>query len=215
MAILSTSKASHREPVFSRAWKKSLDLVDPSLSERVCIVDWDEKQLSDYDVVVAYGSDETLQAIRARLSPETKFAGYGHKLSAGIIFEEATDAKGSASLVDRVRQDVEPFRLQGCLSPQILYAENAASTRWRELSLLVDVMPKIKPFSDWSEVLLDLHKFKPYLSCIGYAGDEERREFLEQELRSHAGLRICPLGDMQKPPLSWQNGGINLVNLLN
>jgi hypothetical protein len=204
-------KPSMREPVFAPAWKKSLELVDPLLGSQVEIVAWDEKRLQACEGIVAYGSDETLQSIRSMLPAGVRFAGYGHKLSVGIVFNDAPQDH----LVDEIRKDADPFRLQGCLSPQILYIENYNGHRWPELEAILDVTPKIRPFERWSQVAEDLGKFEPYLSCVGYAGMSERSDFLSKNLSSGGHTRICPIGEMQRPPLSWRNGGIDLANLLN
>jgi hypothetical protein len=205
-------KPSAREPVFARAWKKSLEAADPALAGCVEVVGWDENRLKDCQTVVAYGSDETLQKIRAQLPPGVKFVGYGHKLSVGVLFKADMDSK---DLLGRVLRDVEPFRLQGCLSPQILYVEDPSFTRWRELEAMVEVMPKIRPFTQASDVLKEMAKFSPHLSCVGVSGSPDRLTFLERELKGTSASRVCPLGNMQRPPLSWKNGGIDLADLLN
>lgn len=208
-------KPSGREPVFARAWKKSLDLVDPELSGRVDIGAWDENKLRDFPAVIAYGSDETLQKIRSLLAPGTRFAGYGHKLSVGVIFEEAMKEASSEALLAAIQKDAEPFRLQGCLSPQILYVQNPRGLHWPELEAVLDASPRVRPFQKWDDLYPELGKFTPYLSCVGYAGPEAQGPFLEEALEPYHVSRVCPIGEMQRPPLSWQNGGINLVNLLN
>jgi len=207
-------KPSAREPIFSRAWLKSLREIDPTLAKHVDIVSWEEKHIRQSQVVVAYGSDETLQKIRSELPANLPFAAFGHQLSVGIIFQEALEINAMEALLERARLDVDPFRLQGCLSPQILYVQDPRFTRWPELEAAVDVAPKIRPFTEWEDVLRELKKFTPYLSCVGYAGSEERKDFLEQELDSVKVSRFCPLGEMQRPPLSWRNGGIFLPDLL-
>ncbi len=208
-------KPSAREPVFAIAWRKSLMKVDSQLADRVEIVAWDPKNLQKGQAVVAYGSDETLETIRSLLPEHARFAGYGHKLSVAIVFWEALIRESSESLLDEIRMDADPFRLQGCLSPQILYVENQQMPRWPELEATLDVVPKIRPFAQWDEVYRELGKFTPYLSCVGYAGSPERATYLTEALRSYSISRICPIGQMQRPPLTWQNGGINLANLLN
>jgi hypothetical protein len=192
-----------------------LENVGRTLAECAEIISWDEKRLAQCRAVIAYGSDETLQKIRAALPSGVRFAGYGHKLSVGIIFQEALERENSSELLERVKRDVEPFRLQGCLSPQILYVEDSGFTRWPELEAVVDVSPKIKPFAQRADVFQEMEKFTPYLSCVGYAGSDEKGMFLERELRDHENVRICELGDMQRPPLTWRNGGVQLANLLN
>ena len=207
-------KPSRREPIFARAWKQSLDHVDSKLARRVEIVEQADPWLRQSQLVVAYGSDETLLKIRSQVSAGARFAGFGHKLSVGIIFKEALDAGLSDVLLDRVRQDAEPFRLQGCLSPQILYVQSAPAIRWPALEASVDVAPKIKTFAEWEALRPELSKFSPYLSCVGYAGGIEKGKFLENELRDLNISRVCPLGEMQRPSLAWRNGGIFLPDLL-
>lgn len=207
-------KPSMREPVFAQAWKKSLQHIDPALAAKVEITSWKDETVKRIDAVVAYGSDETLKKIRTELPASIPLIGYGHKLGVAIIFEEALDGHDQ-DLFNRIRRDAEPFRLQGCLSPQILYVENFSFPLEHDLKMSLDVAPKIKLFVDWPEVRQALEKFDPYLSCIGFAGSQERGLFLECELRNPARVRICPIGEMQRPPLTWQNGGINLMDLLN
>jgi len=208
-------KPSRREPVFAKAWKRSLEQVDPTLAQQVEIVDSADPWLQNSQGVVAYGSDETLLKIRSMLPSTTRFAGFGHKLSVGIIFKEAFDRGFSDDLLGRVQKDAEPFRLQGCLSPQILYVESANPLRWPALQAAVDVSPKLKAFTDWENLRQELAKFSPYLSCVGYAGSADKEQFLENELWDLNVSRVCPLGQMQRPPLSWRNGGIFLPDLLN
>ncbi len=207
-------KASVREPVFAQAWKRSVEEVDPALAKAFEIVSWKDDLLNACDAVLAYGSDETLNRLRSKTPSTVRFVGYGHKLSVGIIFEEALMRDQSEGLLARVRADVEPFRLQGCLSPQVLYIENPQYTRWPELESVVDVAPRFQPFVDSGAAIKELSKFSPYLSCVGYAGSPQRGEYLKEELAGLGVSRICPIGEMQRPPLDWANSGIDLVNLL-
>jgi len=207
-------KPSMREPVFAFAWKKSIQEVNPELSSRIDILTWDEAKKTAIQAVVAYGSDETLRAIRGLFPKEIRFAGFGHKLSVGILFKEALSEASSADLLEQIRLAAEPFQLRGCLSPQILYVEKPDSSLEGKLRSIVNPAPRVKPFAVWSDVRAELAKIKPHLSCVGFAGNAERDNFLERELAEHEGIRICPIGKMQRPPLSWKNGGIDLPNLL-
>ena len=208
-------KPSSREPVFARAWKRSLEMASPELASQVDIVAWDENKLRACEAVVAYGADETLDKIRKVLRPGTRFAGYGHKLSIGILFEEALGTEAHEQLLSDIREAADPFRLQGCLSPQILYLQTPRSSLRSELEATLDVAPRVVSFEAWPSLSKELEKFNPYLSCVGYAGEKEREAMLARELSACQVSRVCPIGQMQRPPLSWQNGGIDLVNLLN
>jgi hypothetical protein len=52
-----------------------------------------------------------------------------------------------------------------------------------------------------------LHRWRLYLEAAGVAVDPTRLVDLG-ELLGRAGVsRICPIGTMQTPPLSWRHGG--------
>jgi len=68
------------------------------------------------DAVIVYGSDETVSALRLRVSTGKILIGHGHKASLGIIWEDPdfTSCTGAA-------HDASLFDQQGCLSPQVFY----------------------------------------------------------------------------------------------
>ncbi len=74
------------------------------------------------DIVVAYGTNETLSVIRKTLRPGQKLLGFGHRVSIGIIAASrnpriaSRDAAVSASMWDQ----------QGCMSPQAFYVAGYA-----------------------------------------------------------------------------------------
>ena len=207
-------KASRREPVFARAWKRSLEMVQPTLGARIGLATATQEAYENISAIVAYGADETLRTIQKEIPTGIPFVGYGHKLSVGVIFRECADESSLEDLLPCLRRDADPFRLQGCLSPQILYVENPRMTRWPALDADLDVAPKIRPFERWTDVAAQLEKFNPFLSCIGYAGRSDRQSWLEKECREFEGLRICALGEMQRPPLGWLNGGNDLATVI-
>lgn len=74
--------------------------------------------------------------------------------------------------------------------------------------------PIFKSFSDWSTLKQELQSFRPHLSALGYAGPESRIDAMRVDLEALGLTRICPLGEMQRPPLDWRNSGIDLVEEL-
>jgi len=68
------------------------------------------------DAIIVFGSDETVEHFRALALPNQIFLGYGHRISLGIVFEDA--AFESAPLAAR---DASLFDQQGCLSPHCIY----------------------------------------------------------------------------------------------
>ena len=80
-----------------------------------------DEWLAQADAVIVFGSDETIAHFRACVTPHQIFLGYGHRISLGIVFEDA--AFDSAPLAAR---DASLFDQQGCLSPHCIYVANDA-----------------------------------------------------------------------------------------
>jgi hypothetical protein len=209
-----TLKPSLREPVFASLWKRSIRVFDAELADRVNIVSWKEGLLARYDAVVAYGSDETLARLRAAMPEGKLFIGYGHKLSVAVIGKEALSPENLPTLIDAAEKAVDPFNLQGCLSPQIIFLEAEDPGLFEALYARVNVMPQFKRFEQWSEIKADLQDLKPYLSTIGYAGWGETGIEWRQGALEMGFSRLCPMGEMQQPPIGWRNGGISLLDAL-
>jgi hypothetical protein len=78
----------------------------------------DENALQRADVVIAFGSDATMTALRARLRSDQKFIAHGHAVSLLWVGEPhrftTQDARACAI-------DILTYDQLGCLSPQALY----------------------------------------------------------------------------------------------
>jgi len=73
----------------------------------------------------------------------------------------------------------------------------------------------IKPVVDLSEVPPLLEPYRLALQAIGYAIPEARQADLISKMAQIGGSRMCPIGQMQKPPLTWHHdGGFRLLPLL-
>jgi hypothetical protein len=79
------------------------------------------------EAVLAYGSDETIAALRACAPVGTTFIGHGHKVSFGVVWEDPD----LLSCVGAAR-DVSRFDQQGCLSPHLFYVREARPGLARE-----------------------------------------------------------------------------------
>ena len=71
--------------------------------------------------VVAFGSDETMAAVGARLGPTQRFVRHGHRLSVGVLGEAALAGPGLADAAAALALDVALWDQQGCLSPVAVY----------------------------------------------------------------------------------------------
>jgi hypothetical protein len=207
-------KPSSSEPVFAHLWRESIRMINIPLAERISVISWSDDLLQKVQAVVAYGSDETLEQLRMKTGSAVIFVGFGHKTSAAVAFNEAAQPDQWPLWRDRAVADGELFQLNGCLSPQILYVEGNDPDPWKSLSESLRPAPELRLFKDLDSLTRELQRFQGHLSTLGIAGPMYRAEPLEASLESSGVTRICELGQMQRPSLSWRNGGISLPEAL-
>jgi acyl-CoA reductase-like NAD-dependent aldehyde dehydrogenase len=84
--------------------------------------------LQQFDIVVAYGGDDTFSTIRAQLQPQARFIAYGPRASAGYITRESLNApQMSREIADGAARDLVLYESEGCLSLHVLFVERGAS----------------------------------------------------------------------------------------
>jgi hypothetical protein len=87
-----------------------------------------ERDLSGFDAVVAFGTDETLEAIRAQLSPSARFIPYGPACSVGYVAREAlVDSVAAARIAQGAARDLVLYESEGCLSLHALFVEEGGN----------------------------------------------------------------------------------------
>ena len=65
----------------------------------------------------------------------------------------------------------------------------------------------VKPVGDLNEALHAAEAVRERISTVGLAASNERAAELALVLAGWGVRRICPLGEMQKPPLAWRHDG--------
>ncbi|HKX62256.1 MAG TPA: acyl-CoA reductase, partial [Verrucomicrobiae bacterium] len=65
----------------------------------------------------------------------------------------------------------------------------------------------VKPVSDLAEVLRGADSVRGKVSTVGIAGPDHRIPELAMALARWGVPRVCPLGRMQAPPLTWRHDG--------
>jgi hypothetical protein len=74
----------------------------------------------------------------------------------------------------------------------------------------------VKPADGYKRVLEAIQKFAPRISTVGIAPMNERALAFAGELARMGVPRVCPIGQMQRPPLTWHHDGRpNLADLVN
>jgi hypothetical protein len=126
-AVIKTSRA---EPATARLYLEAMRRVAPDLARALSVVTWpggtEELERTACDrasVVVAYGSNETIDAMYQRCRFPTKFIGYGHRVSFGIM-AEGDASFGAPALRELARLwalDASAYDQFGCMSLACLF----------------------------------------------------------------------------------------------
>jgi acyl-CoA reductase-like NAD-dependent aldehyde dehydrogenase len=116
------ARPSREEPHFASLFAQSLAQEDPQLGQCLAVHHWEYEETAPYEgvgAVVAYGSDKSIEAIRALVPPGIPFVGHGHKIGLAIVAKEAADEENARLLA----LDVALYDQQGCVSPHMAFIE--------------------------------------------------------------------------------------------
>ena len=126
-------KLASAEPLFAGWFARLLAEVHPPLADCLAVVWWsgaggDEADAlyAPADTVLAYGGNQTLDALRKRLPVTTRFLPHGHKLGFGLIGKAALDTLKAPAVARLAAWDVMRYDQQGCYSPHVFYVERGA-----------------------------------------------------------------------------------------
>ena len=124
--VPSLVKPATREPFLPALLVESIAAVAPELQRGVALAPWrggsadlDTTALDAADVVLAYGRDETLDQLAARRP--RRLLRYGNRLSVVFVARSAFGPRTARALA----QQTALYDQQGCLSPQIVFVEDA------------------------------------------------------------------------------------------
>ena len=166
---------------------------------------WDQLGcLSPHVVYVETGGKTTPEQFAERLAAELK-ALEGRRPRGPL----SAEAAGAVSL----RRSV--FEMRAAQSPATRLWCSSGSTVW---TVVYEDEPAftlscghrfvfVKPAPSLADVLrqADLHRGK--ISTVGLAATEERAATIVRELARWGVTRVCPVGQMQNPPLTWRHDG--------
>jgi hypothetical protein len=117
---------------------RGLEEADPGLGRALAVLYWPGGQhdledvvLARADALIVYGGDETVTELRDRTPVTTRFVGYHHRFSVGIVGREALDSKHLDRVAAEVAGAVGFFDRRGCVSPQVVYVEEGGAVDGR------------------------------------------------------------------------------------
>ena len=141
-----------REDRLVAAFAETLAEEEPLLGERIAVDVWSSaddsasrNRLRDAEVVVAYGGDAALRAIRAQLAPQARFVPFGHRTSVGYVARETlADPAHLRHVARAIALDALLYDGDGCLSLHALFVERGGACEpaafARELSRACDAV---------------------------------------------------------------------------
>jgi hypothetical protein len=274
-------KCASGTALLPRLFAHSLREVEAKLGACLEIAEWPgvTRELTDAlfaqaDCVTAMGSDETIAALRRRLPSETRFLGYGHRVSAAYVAAEALAAFTLPKIISACARDVIAWDQLGCLSPHAIYVETGnrhsplrfAELLATELDQLEAVCPRgrlsldeaagiavrrdfyeiraahsrdttlwcsegstawtvvyendprfhpsclnrfiyVKAVADVEQALEGLDSMRGRVSTVGLGASGLKEQNLAQRFAAWGVTRVCPVGRMQEPPLTWRHDG--------
>ncbi|MDO9358030.1 MAG: acyl-CoA reductase [Polaromonas sp.] len=123
-------KVASAEPLMAGWFAQMLAETEPRLADALAVVWWkggDEAQEKTFfghaDLVLAYGGNASLAAVRRQVPITTRFLPFGHKLSFGLVSKAALDARRATQAAQQAAHDVMRYDQQGCYSPHVFYVE--------------------------------------------------------------------------------------------
>ena len=126
-------KLASAEPLFAGWFARLLAEVHPPLADCLAVVWWRgaggeeaDALYAQADTVLAYGGNQTLDALRRRLPVTTRFLPHGHKLGFGLIGAQALDTLKAPAMARQAAWDVMRYDQQGCYSPHVFYVQRGA-----------------------------------------------------------------------------------------
>lgn len=123
-------KAGLGDVVLPVLFARALAEADAEVARSVAVVYWrggsralEEVAVERADVVVAYGNDEAVRAVRDRTPVTARFVAYHHRVGVGVVAREVLTAAALGKIAAQVARACALFDRRGCVSPQTVFAE--------------------------------------------------------------------------------------------
>ncbi|MGI8905018.1 MAG: acyl-CoA reductase [Candidatus Sumerlaeaceae bacterium] len=134
-------RCSSADLVYPALWQKAVHQVFPLWGDAIHVTHWPTENAestaaacSASDAVIAFGSDDSVAAVRALTPIRVPFIPHGTKVSFALVSAEAL-RENPADIAARLAYDFSVYDQQGCLSPRAAFIEACDSgtlSRFRE-----------------------------------------------------------------------------------
>jgi hypothetical protein len=150
---------------------------------------------------------------RGRVSPET----FAEMLAASLARLEQAQPRGPLpeSVAAAIANRRAFYQLRGAHLADTQQWTSPDSTAW---TVVLEADPQfqtsclhrfiyVKPVADLTQALQGADAFRRQISTVGLAAPEDRQKEITLALARWGATRVCPIGQMQNPPLSWRHDG--------
>ena len=169
------------------------------------VIAWDQQGcLSPHVIYVERGGG---------MAPEE----WAQRLSVELALRESTEPSGKRSEEDAARtvarRHFHEVRIAAGADGRLWTSPN--STAWTVIyeadsQFIVSSLNRfiyVKAVNDLAEAMRAADGMRRHISTVGVAAPEDRRRHLAQQLAEWGVSRVCELGRMQMPPLTWRHDG--------
>lgn len=137
-------KVSSSEPLFPVLFARTIAEIEPRVAETMAMLWWkggdDELERAAFrqsEAVIAYGGQKTTQAIARKVPSGVRFVEHGHKVSFGVVTNEALQLTKVWDIARRAAEDVSWFDQQGCLSPHVFFVEEGGQISVKDFARIL------------------------------------------------------------------------------
>jgi hypothetical protein len=142
---------------------------------------------------------------------------FAEMLAEELAKREATEPRGElpTELAATIASRRAFYEVRAAHSPETRMWRSENSTAW---TVVYEADPKfqasclhrfvyVKGTPDLENTLRGADDLRGKISTVGLAASDDKGEALVQQLARWGVSRVCPLGQMQSPPLTWRHDG--------
>lgn len=144
-------KTASGEPLLAPLFARTLARVDPAMARCIAVLYWpggedamEKTALDEADVIIVYGSGETVRDIRRRAPDRSRIIEHGPRFSIGLVAREMlADPDTAGRVADAAATATALFDQQGCVSPHMIWVEGDPDAADRFARLLADALDRL------------------------------------------------------------------------
>lgn len=142
---------------------------------------------------------------------------FAEHLAAELVQRETIEPRGRvpAEVAATIASRRAIYEMRAAHSSETRIWQSAETTAWTVVCEADPQFPQsclhrfihIRPVADLEEVLRNADNVRGYVSTVGLAVPDHRVAEFAVRLARWGATRVCPLGQMQEPPLLWRHDG--------